>query len=425
MSKTAALIGPTEAVLACLLEGSSNTAGTEAMAIFLGLVHETAGRRIADRYEDAPPTNEMRDVIFARLRRLLMQRFGDQTASRRVLAASDALHWLMGAIHSIDILEHFSTALTQVIARQASTHPERDFSFAGKTDFIPLSEVLQLLGGGKHRGVLVLERESETLDIYFENSVVTFLNPHQLSRRVLPARSGAPYREISNPLANKAEREYGISNKPMVVTLHEEGLIKSEEIRSLAFMLGCDTLFDFLREDAALAYRYYRLSDLPEFALEHGIFSPVTPILLEINKRLDDWHGLLRAFPDPDQPVIPADDMMQQIGGLSLSVMDLKILQYVQNGHSARTLGSKIGLPLHEVYHYLVRFAREGLVEVHCSAGTFADQILTLSEDASAVGASRTVASAEHESLSSALDSVLGDDDEPGSLRPSNRLRFQ
>lgn len=370
-------------------------------------------------------TSAIGTVLLSRVQPLLHQRLASLWDSKAQLDLDKAVDWVAGASHSLLMLVRFGTAMTRVINESGVVKSGRDFSFAGNSDFIPINEVIQLLGGGKHRGVLVLEKEDLELDIYFENSLITFISPHQLGRRILPAREGMPYKEVPATVATLADRNFGIETKPLAITLAEEGIIRKDDIKRVCRYLGTDTLFSFMREGTPLKYRYYRLGDLPEFALEHGMFMPCTPLLLEINKKIDDWLSMQKIFPYPDAVLEPAADLFQTLGSMNLDVVDLKVLTQLQEGLSANQLAAAVGMPLHEVYELLMRFARDGLLRPQCDASEFAEYLLTVEEDEQAGGTAAEAAAevSEHADLGSALDSILGGGDDVG-LAPSDSLKL-
>ena len=129
------------------------------------------------------------ELLFTRLRRgmdLFLRSEDDVTAQR-------AAEWVMGVLFSVTTLSEFAKAFDQTLIR--STSGARDFNFAGRTDFIPVEEVLQMLASGKHLGCLSLEKGDNRLDVYLRDGRVWFLDPHHMIRRVLPGDS-MRHREI-------------------------------------------------------------------------------------------------------------------------------------------------------------------------------------------------------------------------------------
>ena len=104
------------------------------------------------------------------------------------------------------------------------------------------------------------------------------------------------------------------------------------------------------------------MNELPAFAVQYNLRMPVTPLLLEGNKRLDDWRSLKTVFPDPDQKIEPVQDMISKISSLQLSVLEIKMLTQIDGGVTPRQLSPAMGLPLQDVYRHLIRFAKDGVL---------------------------------------------------------------
>jgi hypothetical protein len=311
---------------------------------------------------------------------------------------------LLGTLISGQLLAEFADAVDRVILELGSP---RDYSFAGRADFISLEEVLQLLGGAKHRGRLSLEKPDNRLDIFLDNSSIAFLDPHRFIRRVLPVPDRMTYREISFELLEKAELRHAQEGVPIFMTLEAEGFLRKGEAREVMRQLGSEVLFDFLREQQDVAYTYRRLDQLPSFAVQHNLKVAVTPLLLEGNKQRDDWRGLSRAFPDPNQQLQPVADIFTRIGSMDLGVLEIKMLAQISNKATPRELVAAMGLPLQEVYHYLVRFAKDGVLVPSGGKETLGELAMTIEESVE-IAWQALDANDDDIAVSSALDKVLG-----------------
>lgn len=317
-----------------------------------------------------------------------------------------AMEVLLGTMLSGSLLSDFADAVDRVIIRGGSP---RDYSFAGRADFISLEDVLQLLGGSKHRGRLTLEKPDNRLDIYLDNGTVAFLDPHRFIRRVLPMSDRMTYREISTELLEEAEVKHTSEGLPIFMTLQEKGFFRKGELRDMMRVLGSEVLFEFLREQRECAYSYNRLDELPQFALEQNLRIPVTPILLEGNKRRDEWLSLSNVFPDPDKQLRAPEDLFARIGAMDLGVLEIKMLAQIGNGATPRQLVNEMGLPLQEVYHYLVRFAKSEVLLPPGGLETLDELAMTIEE--SVEMAWQALDENDDEiAVSSALDNVFGDD---------------
>ncbi len=340
------------------------------------------------------------ELVFTRLRRAF-RKFANQEDARTELRAAE---WVMGSLVGCALLNDFAVALDRAILQTSSS---KDYSFAGRADFISQEEVLQMLGSGKHTGMLSLEKDDNRLDLYFQAGLIAFLDPHRFPRRVLPHTDRMTYREIPPKLIEEAEKLHGTQGTPILMTLVERGFFKPTELRDLVRRMGSEVLYEFLRAEGACTFFYRKLETLPAFAIANDLRMAVTPVLLEGHKRLDDWRSMLRLFPDPDAIVTPLPDMYTRISGLDLSVLEIKMLGLVNGENTPRSIAPQMGLPLYDVYQYLVRFAREGVLVPPGGTEALRDVSMSLQESM-AIAFQALDANDDSVALSSALDRVLG-----------------
>jgi hypothetical protein len=296
-------------------------------------------------------------------------------------------------LFSVTTLSEFAKAFDQSLIR--STSGARDFNFAGRTDFISVEEVMQMLSAGKHLGCLSLEKGDNRLDIYLRDGRIWFLDPHHLIRRVLPGDS-MRHREIPETLVTEAESRRAREGVPVLQTLGEKGLFRKEELREVMRTFGKEVLFDFMRESEPYAFYYRKLDALPAFAESNDLRLGVTSILLEGSKQLDDWKQMLAAFPNPDVPLEPKADMFARMGDVALGVLEIKLLSQINGDTTPRSLVSTLGLPLFDVYTLLIRLGREGIL---ATSGT-----IELSPNANGNGGDESSMQASMQEAFAALD---------------------
>ena len=295
------------------------------------------------------------ELVFTRMRRgmhLFVGREEDLSATR-------AAEWVMGLLMSVTTLSEFSRAFDQSLIRANSGG--QDFNFAGRTDFISVEEVLQMLAAGKHLGCLSLEKGDNRLDIYLKNGRVFFLDPHHLARRVMSGDS-MRYQEIPEAAIIEAESRHAKDGVPLTLSLLAEGIFVEDQLPGVLRMVGKEVLFDFMRESEPYAFFYRQLDELPDFAIEHDLRLGVAALLLEGAKLADDWLQMLTVFPDPDAPLEHKVDMLTRMGDVPLAVMDIKLLSQINGDTTPRSLVSTLGLPLIDVYQHLIRLSKAGIL---------------------------------------------------------------
>ncbi|MBZ0153844.1 MAG: DUF4388 domain-containing protein [Planctomycetes bacterium] len=359
------------------------------------------------------------ELMFTRLRRgmHLFLRSEDEVTALR------AAEWVMGILFSVTTLSEFAKAFDQSLIRAHSG--AKDFNFAGRTDFISVEEVMQMLSSGKHLGCLSLEKGDNRLDIYLKDGRVYFLDPHHMIRRVLPGDS-MRHREIPETVITEAESRRARDGVPVLVTLHEKGLFKVDELRETMRMFGKEVLFDFMRESEPYAFYYRKLERLPEFADGYDLRLGVTSILLEGSKTLDDWKQMLQVFPDPDAPLEPKADMFARMGDKALGVLEIKLLSQINGDTTPRGLTASLGLPLFDVYQLLIRLSREGILAA--GGGMEAIEGLLVGSDEPSTQETMQEAFAaldandDAEQRRSAIDRVFGDSGDGSTLNALDRV---
>lgn len=342
------------------------------------------------------------ELLFTRLRRgmhLFLRSEDDVTPLR-------AAEWVMGVLFAVTTLSEFAKAFDQALIRSHSG--TKDFNFAGRTDFISVEEVMQMLAAGKHLGCLSLEKADNRLDIYLNSGRIWFLDLHHMIRRVLPGDS-MHHREIPEAAISQAEAVRARQGTPVLLALHEQGIFRGDELREVMRLFGKEVLFDFMREREPYAFYYRKLDALPAFAETYDLRLGVTSILLEGSKLLDDWKQMLQAFPDPDAPLEPKADMFARIGDVALGVQEIKLLSAINGDTSPRSLVSLLGLPLYDVYQLLIRLSRDGILAAAGGESALSGITLSLEESMQEAFAALD-ANDDATQRRTAIEAVLGDD---------------
>ncbi len=344
------------------------------------------------------------ELLFTRLRRG-MHLF---LKSEEHVVAQRAAEWVMGVLFAVTTLSEFAKAFDQALIRAGSG--SHDFNFAGRTDFISVEEVLQMLSSGKHIGCLSLEKGDNRLDIYLRDGRIFFLDAHQMIRRVLPGDS-MRHREVPEAAVTEAQGLHAKQGVPILLTLHEKGHIRADELREVLRMFGKEVLFEFMRESEPFVFFYKKLDVLPAFAESNDLRLGVTSLLLEGSKQLDDWKQMLQVYPNPDMPIEPKSDMFARMGDVALSVLEIKLLSQINGDTTPRGLVAVIGLPLYEIYQILLKLSREGILAAPGGAAALSGITLSIEESMQEAFAALD-ANDDAEQRRSAIDRVLGGDEE-------------
>ncbi|MFM1872587.1 MAG: hypothetical protein RL398_2009 [Planctomycetota bacterium] len=368
----------------------------------LGRVRELVERKLRMEGTKSDTRDFLGELLFTRLRRGMhgFLRGKDEVGAAR------AAEFAMGLLFSVSTLTEFARAFDQALLRSNSA--SKDFNFAGRTDFISVEEVLQMLGSGKHLGCLSLEKADNRLDVFLRDGRIWFLDPHHPSRRVLPGDS-MRHREIPESALTQAQAARTQGGGPVLLTIAQAGHIKSAELREMLRMFGKEALFEFMRDPEPYAFYYRKLDELPEFAIANDLKLGVTSILLEGSKQCDDWKQMLAAFPDPDAALEPKADMFARMSDVPLSVVELKLLSQINGDTSPRHLVAALGLPLFEIYQLLIKLAHDGILAAPGGMSALLDGHLSVEESMQEAFAALD-ANDDEGRRRSAVDKALGED---------------
>lgn len=391
----------------------------EQFVCLLTRTRELVDRKLRMEGSKSDTRDVLGELMFTRLRQAMLQFVGTDEARQ----ATKAAEWVMGALCAVRTLQEFAKAFDESLLRASAD--ARDFNFAGRTDFISVEEVLQMLSAGKHLGCLSLEKADNRLDIYLKDGRIVLLDPHRLVRRVLPGDS-LRHRELSEAMVHDAEARRASDGVPALLALVELGAFKPEESRELLRAFGKEVLFEFMREEQPFLFSYRRLDALPANVEAHDVRIGVTSTLLEGSKLNDDWKRLQQAFPDLDAPIEPCADMFARMANTPLSVLEIKLLSLVQGDTSPRAMVSLLGLPIYDVCQALARLAKLGIV----AAAGGPRALLGVGDDPAPAGVKESVRAAmqaldandDKAQRRSAIDRVFGETPAKSALRALDKV---
>ena len=346
------------------------------------------------------------EVLFGRVTRGFTEFYENADISGDPRKAAE---FLLGTVLTGAALAEFAHVIDSVLMEEGAP---KDFHLAGRADFISMDELLQLLAAGKHTGQLSLQNPEARLDIWFKDGLIAFIDPHCLNQRLIPGRGLTRWREIPQDLLNEANEIRSTEGTPVLLTLHERGFLKADELTEQLRNLGFEKIFGYLQDGKHCAFGYTATEDLPSYVTDYHCGMPVTPLLLEGHKRIDDWRRILRVFPELDAPILPTEDMFMKIGQLSLDVVEIKALTLVDGMNSFRDIAGQTGLNNFDLGMMLCAFARDGvIVPPGGREALFEEEELSLEEsmDAAALALDANEAM---DSIPDSLDQVFGTDDD-------------
>lgn len=372
----------------------------------LDRVRDLFGRRHSLTAPGGETKDMLTEVLFGRVTRGFAEFYENADISGDPQKAAE---FLLGTVLTGSALAEFAHVIDGVLMEEGAP---KDYHLAGRADFISMDELLQLLAAGKHTGQLSLQNPEARLDIWFKDGLIAFIDPHTLRQRLIPGRGMTRWREIPQDLLLEANEIRATQGTPVLLTLHERGFLKNDELKEQLRNLGFEQIYAYLQDGKHCAFGYTSIEDLPPFVTEHHCGMPVTPLLLEGHRRIDDWRRILRVFTDLDTPIQPTEDMLMKIGHLQLDVVEIKALTLVDGTNSFRDIAAQTGLNNFDLGMMLCSFARDGVIVPPGGVeALFEEEELSLEESMDAATHALD-ANEALESIPESLDHVFGSDED-------------
>jgi Domain of unknown function (DUF4388) len=367
-------------------------------------VRELVDRRAAQINTKGETLDLLREVLFGRLNKGFQEfiQSGELVGDARKKA-----DFFVGSILSGTVLDEIALILDRVLGDAAMPH---DYHLAGRVDFIRLHELLQLLSSGKHTGRLMVERPAGTVDLYMLNGSIGFVDPHEFTQRMIRGKGLSPWREIPEKLSAEANRVRLEQGTPILLNLKVRGYFKEEEFKNQLRAIGSELIYDLLMRSENMSFSYKALEEMPEWVTRYNAALPIMPLMLEGHKRIDDWRVIAKAFPDLEEPIMPAPDLFTQIAEMSLGVVEIKVLTLVNGESTFNDIRRAVGLNLYDLGVMLLHFAQEGIIEPPGGKDSL-DRALTAEESMEAVEEALMVNEAL-EAIPDSLDAVFGEGDD-------------
>ncbi|MEZ5989109.1 MAG: DUF4388 domain-containing protein [Planctomycetota bacterium] len=354
---------------------------------------------------------ETRDLLAEVLFSRLNKGFQDFVTSGELVGdARKKADFFVGSILTGTVLEEIAHILDHILMEAVLP---RDYHLAGRSDFIRIHELLQLLSSGKHSGRLMFERPDAQLDLYFRNGLISFVDPHQFSQRMIRGKGLSPWREIPEGLCNEANRRRLEHGTPVLLGLKEQGYFKEEEFKNQVRAIGSELIYDALMNYQEASFSYKALDELPEWVVDYNAGLPVMPLLLEGHKRLDDWRMIRKVFPDLDEEIQPAPDLFSRIAELSLGVVEIKVLTIINGGNASfNKVKASVGLQSFDLGMMLVGFAQQGIIDPPGGTDSLSYELST--EESMEAVEEALMANESLDAIPESLDAIFGDEGEEG-----------
>ncbi len=284
--------------------------------------------------DDAPSPDEL-GASQARLEawRNALERLLDAVSPAVTRIAPGVERAALGAALRADLQEDALAQLAADLSWLASGS-RGSISFEGRLDHVPPSEILQMLFLQKQTGVLEIRNETRTVSVCLRTGLVDLalgrgLGPEFLLGRYLLEDDLVEKDDLEGLIRNRAG-----SRRLLGEQMVKLGYITLEDLRAALVRQTSELVYDVLRWRHG-QYRFER------FALRHEARAaklglPVSSILLEGVRRVDEWRLIEEQVRSFDEVLVREPDALAMLGEERLSREERVVLDSVDGRRAVR-----------------------------------------------------------------------------------------
>lgn len=236
------------------------------------------------------------------------------------------------------------------------------FALTGRSDFISVNEVVQMLYSGRHSGSFTLDTAHNSTDLHFVQGQVVCVDPVRLQgRSFTPARAEQPV-TIDRDAVDDATRRRAEDGTPILHGLLEAGALRRLSLQDAAFQVGVDILLDALCSPADCFFAYRPLVPPPLAAKTQLTSLGAMTLLLEASRLHDEWQSLQKSHPI-DQPPHAIGNLLARVAELDVSRIGMRVLAEVDGTRPIHAIADRAGVHWLTATREICDFAGRGIVE--------------------------------------------------------------
>jgi DNA-binding response OmpR family regulator len=229
----------------------------------------------------------------------------------------------------------------------------------GRSNFYPMSDVLQRIGERKASGVLNIQAASWSVDVYFVDGQVTIATSDE--PRIYAQDSSFPFNGVPLDILQKAVKKQRASKKPLFLTLQEAGILGDPaEVGRLLRESTLRCMVAVLKERDT-TFRFQTVRRMPDFAQGEERIR-VSAILFESLRSLDDWSLIEKEIETFDAIFTSSGESSRLVAQLSLRDDERLILNLVDGCRSIRKIIDESGLKDYATCRILYRLLKAGIL---------------------------------------------------------------
>jgi hypothetical protein len=178
-------------------------------------------------------------------------------------------------------------------------------SLQGVLSDFGVAEVFQLIGQQRKTGVLEVEHDEQTLEIFFQDGRVLRARAKEAARGGALAefllRTGC----LSESALADARRRQKETLEPLEQILVASGAVRAEDLARMARLASAEAIFElFLWDDGRFRFRPEEVRDEPG---DEAVGAE--QVLLDALRMRDEWSAVRQALPDLQATLVPSLDI--------------------------------------------------------------------------------------------------------------------
>ena len=231
----------------------------------------------------------------------------------------------------------------------------------GDLRVVPLAEVLQLLDVQEQSGVLVVERSSAKVEIFFRRGRVDQAISENVPEEFLLGRFVLDAELMQRGDFEAFLESRGGNSRLIGQQLVKFGHISEQDLRTILTRQSSELIYEILRWRHG-RFRFSAGVELPPEVIDAALGIDVEAVLMEGYRRVDEWHLIERAIDNFDVVFLRNEDQVAQMGRGRLTREELAVLELVNGKNSVKEIIRKSRMGSFEVSKMLYRLLSIKLV---------------------------------------------------------------
>lgn len=251
-------------------------------------------------------------------------------------------------------------------ATPANGSPAQTASLSGDLAVFSIADVLALLADQACTGALTITRGARRLEVYFCEGRIDFALAGGMDQEFLLGRFLVETGQISAAeiaAVIDARSRPGTRHRLLGEDLMARGLVTEDGLKKAVAAQTASLVYEGLRwSNGKFWFSAMRDLDLPERAQHAAVGLPVSRLLMEGFRRVDEWYLIEREIPDFGLVCVRDDARLAAFGTANLLREEHMVLEFINGKNSVKDIVGLSKMGSFDVTKMLYRLLRTHLV---------------------------------------------------------------